>query len=177
MRYRSHGDPADASPPPQHSEYDGDPWDQFRGSSSGAACPTRTHLSDLPKQAGNGRDGQHTEAGQRLRGEIRSRASKGSTMAPRGSPAIPPTRSGEQHGLRPALPPLDMSRRLGNTRASQGRSACECKWPAAAAPVRQRASSGTRAGSVSTGLSHGGQSPVGQAQSTHTHIRTHSQPV
>lgn len=73
---------------------------------------------------------------------------------------------------------LDMSRRLGNTRASQGRSACECKWPAAAAPVRQRASSGTRAGSVSTGLSHGGQSPVGQAQSTHTHIRTHPyQPV
>ena len=66
----------------------------------------------------------------------------------------------------------------GSTRASQGRSACECKWPAAAAPVRQRASSGTRAGSVSTGLSHGGQSPVGQAQPTHTHIRTHShQPV
>ena len=64
------------------------------------------------------------------------------------------------------------------TRAFQGRSACKCKWPAAAAPVRQRASSGTRAGSVSTGLSHGGQSPVGQAQSTHTHTRTHShQPV
>ena len=75
-------------------------------------------------------------------------------------------------------PPRHVRRRLGNTRASQGRSACECKWPAAAAPVRQRASSGTRAGSVSTGLSHGGQSPVGQAQSTHTHIRTHSyQPV
>ena len=158
MRYRSHGDPADASPPPQHSEYDGDPWGRFRGSSSGASLVL--HVPDLPKQVGNGRDGQHTEAGQRLRGEIRSRASKGSSMAPRGSPAIPPTRSGEQHGLRPALPPLDMSRRLGSTRASQGRSACECMWPAAAAPARQRASSGTRAGSVSTGLPYGGQSLI-----------------
>ena len=39
-------------------------------------------------------------------------------------------------------------RLLGNTYkgASQGRSACKCKWPAAAAPVSQRASSRTRAG-------------------------------
>ena len=125
------------------------------------------------RQGDKGRNGHYAETAHQLREGFRPRAPRGRTMAPHRSPAIPPTRSGEQHGLRAPTcsPPLDMSRRLGNTRAFQGRSACKCKWPAAAAPVRQRASSGTRAGSVSTGLSHGGQSPP--VAVSYTHLRAH----
>ena len=125
------------------------------------------------KQGDKGRNGHYAETAHQLREGFRPRAPRGRTTAPHRSPAIPPTRSGEQHGLRPALPPSTCP----GAWATQGHPKAEAH-ASASGPQQPLQCDNARAAARGLAQSvlacHTGASPPLDRHSPHTHTYAHT---